>query len=46
MFVCVVSPGKVKPTEPGERGMMVGRLGFRKKKMPDYKVAYVTMVSM
>lgn len=44
-FVLCLHTGKVKPTEPGERGMMVGRLGFRKKKMPDYKVAYVTMVS-
>jgi hypothetical protein len=37
--------GKIKPIEPGETAMMVGRGGFRKKKMPDYKVAYVTMVS-
>ena len=36
----------MKPTEPGERGMMVGIFGYRKIKRPDYKVAYVTMVSV
>ncbi len=46
--MCVMrlcSAGKVKPTQPGEQGMMVGRFGYRRVKKPDYKVAYVTMVS-
>ena len=37
--------GKIKPKEPGNHAMMVGKFGSLRVKRPDYKVAYVTMVS-
>ena len=40
-----VFSGKIKSITPGERPMGVGPKGHRKVKRPDYKVAYVTLVS-